>query len=78
MSTLKKMYAVNLIEIIIIAVYTSCKMQAFQWTALFFAVNERRPEVLDYLLRSGRVDVNHVDDVRSYIPAECYFTCMQY
>ena len=50
-------------------------MQAFKWTALFFAVNERRPEVLDYLLRSGRVDVKHVDDVRSYIPAECYFTC---
>ena len=38
-------------------------MQAFKWTALFFAVNERRPEVLDYLLRSERVDVKHVDDV---------------
>jgi hypothetical protein len=42
----------------------SVAMQDFQWTAVFFAVQERRAMVLDYLLRTGRVDVTHKDDVR--------------
>ena len=49
-------------------------MQAFKWTALFFAVNEGRTEVLDYLLRSRRVNVKHVDNVRFTVYSHC-FTC---
>jgi hypothetical protein len=44
----------------------SVDMQDFKWTAVFFAVQERRAMVLDYLLRTGRVDVTHKDDVRCH------------
>jgi len=37
--------------------------QENDWTALFFAVEGHHDKVLDYLLRSERVDVTHKDKV---------------
>ena len=41
----------------------SILMQTFQWTAVFFAVEGLDYGILDYLLRSRRVNVMHVDEV---------------
>lgn len=43
------------------------KESANSWTALFFAIEAREPRVLEYLLRSERVDVTHVDDIGNTI-----------
>ena len=37
--------------------------QTNKWTAAFFAMQAEQLEILDYLLRTGRVDLKHEDVV---------------
>ena len=42
--------------------------QTNKWTAAFFAMQAEQLEVLDYLLRTGRVDLKHEDVVSTCTP----------
>ena len=75
MSILKNMQVCHMHLKILVKINMHVHMQDFQWTAIFFAVQELELDyrVLDYLLRSQRVDVTHVDKVGHHHDAEYEF-----